>query len=104
MSFMKILSLISVLSVSSFADRWVTPATIKMVRVQSSGLAFFRINETSLSTNYYRFDATTTAGKAILADLLTAKSSQQQIQFYETSLVSGTSNQYNFDNFTLGID
>ena len=81
----------------------ITNATVKAVRTNLDGFAFFSINQSSAAVpagRIWRLDAKTVNGANILANIIAAKSAGSPIQFVEKSLIAGS--EYNFDLFTFG--
>lgn len=104
------------ISASCFAERgWVghaagstgenpKKATVQWVQQDFSGWVKFKINESSSSLpsdRVYKFDGNSPVGKNTLAILLTAKSSDIPISFYEIENYSGES-YWKFDNLIMG--
>jgi len=101
---------------ATMADQWVggslggvsgqsgiTNATIKAVRTNSDGFAFFSINQSSATVpanRIWRIDARTAFGANILANVIAAKSAGSPIQFVDMALILGS--EYTFDQFTYG--
>lgn len=84
----------------------ITTATIKGLRVQQSGAAYFTINQSNATIpagRIWKFDSTTPAGASMLSNLLAAKSAGSPIQFMETNVLnSSIPTEWGFDNFTFG--